>query len=113
MPSAVSLSSVTRPTPGIIFTGKVSIKVSTAFGSITNRPSGLRQSLATLARNLFGATPAETVMPTCWFTSARMALRSEERGVGEEVSRWGWKSDYRVRREVRGRNGGDEVDIET
>jgi len=38
---------------------------------MTNCPSGLRQSLAILARNLFGAMPAEAV--SC--VSSRIALR--------------------------------------
>ena len=33
---------------------------------MTNRPSGLFQSEAILARNLLGATPAEAVSPVSW-----------------------------------------------
>ena len=73
MPSAVSLSSVTRPTPEIRFTGSAATKPATWSGVITNSPSGLRQSLATLARNLFGATPADTVMLTVSRTLRRIA----------------------------------------
>src|SRR5690554_4785536 len=54
---------VTLPTPGRRSTGSALTKSSTSSGSITLSPSGLFQSLAILARNLFGATPAETVMP--------------------------------------------------
>ena len=44
--------------------------MSTSWGWMTKRPSGLRQSEAILARNLLGATPAEAVRLSssriCW-----------------------------------------------
>ncbi|CFW89275.1 Uncharacterised protein [Bordetella pertussis] len=54
---------MTLPTPGTLRTGKGCRKSSTREGLITNRPSGLFQSEAILARNLLGATPAEAVRP--------------------------------------------------
>ena len=44
---------------------------STWCGLMTKQPSGLRQSEAIFARNLFGATPAEAVR----FVSSRISLR--------------------------------------
>ena len=54
-------ASMTLPTPWMRPTGSGVRNASTASGLITNRPSGLFQSEAILARNLFGATPAEAV----------------------------------------------------
>jgi hypothetical protein len=71
MPSAASRDSITLPTPGSLPTGSGARKASTPAGFTTNWPSGLRQSLAILARNLFGAMPADAVRPV----SSRMAAR--------------------------------------
>ena len=70
-PRRLSFAAVTLPTPKIFFTGSAATKASTSCGRTTNWPSGLFQSLATLAMNLLGAMPAEAVMPT----SARMRAR--------------------------------------
>ena len=43
-------------------------------GRITHKPSGLFQSEAILARNLFGATPAEAVSPVSSRIAARIAI---------------------------------------
>ncbi|MNT31613.1 hypothetical protein D3C72_1674580 [compost metagenome] len=70
MPSCSRRACVTLPTPGTLRTGKGSRKASTLLGRTTNRPSGLFQSDAILARNLLGATPADAVRPVssriCW-----------------------------------------------
>ncbi|KAG1257220.1 hypothetical protein G6F66_014722 [Rhizopus arrhizus] len=71
MPRAASLPSITLPTPGTRFTGSGSRNASTRCGGITNWPSGLRQSEAILARNLFGAIPAEAVS----WVSSRICVR--------------------------------------
>ena len=42
-------------------------------GVITNRPFGFCQSLAILAKNLFGATPADTVIRSSRATRRRIA----------------------------------------
>ena len=70
-PARPAVASMTLPTPGRRPTGSGARNASTWCGRITNRPSGLRQSEAILARNLFGATPAEAV--SC--VSSRIALR--------------------------------------
>ena len=64
MPNRSSFSLVTLPTPNIRLTASVFTKPSTLSGVITNCPFGLFKSLATFARNLLGATPAEAVTPT-------------------------------------------------
>ena len=61
MPAARSLRAVTGPTPQSASTGSFCRKPSTRSGEITVRPSGFFQPEAILARNLFGATPAEAV----------------------------------------------------
>ena len=66
-------AAVTLPTPWSFFTASFATKSSTSFGRTANCPSGLFQSLAILARNLFGAMPAEIVMPTTSRTSFRIA----------------------------------------
>ncbi|MNE52906.1 hypothetical protein D3C80_1476030 [compost metagenome] len=73
MPSRASLSAVTLPTPCNLLTGKAATNASTRSGVITNRPLGFFQSLAILARNLFGATPAETVICSSCETRRRMS----------------------------------------
>ena len=60
-PSLASFSLVTLPTPGKRPTGNGSRNASISWGWITKSPSGLRQSEASLAKSLFGATPAEAV----------------------------------------------------
>ena len=67
------LSSNTGPTPGMRATDKPATNSSTLAGGSTNSPSGFIQSLATLARNLLGATPADTVMPSSRAICLRMA----------------------------------------
>ena len=62
---------MTLPTPGRRPTGSGNRNASTRCGRITNWPSGLRQSDAILARNLFGAIPADAV--SC--VSSRIAAR--------------------------------------
>ena len=47
---------------------------STSLGAIVNSPSGLFQSEAIFARNLFGAIPAEIVIPTRSFTFCLISL---------------------------------------
>ncbi len=61
MPSARSLPAVTGPTPQSASTGSFCRNGSIRSGAITVRPSGFFQPEAILARNLFGATPAEAV----------------------------------------------------
>ena len=73
MPSASSLPCITLPTPGMRPTGSGVRKAWTWCGRITHRPSGLFQSEAILARNLFGATPAEAVSAVTWRIFARIA----------------------------------------
>ena len=63
MPSRCILCRVTLPTPGILPSGRSVKKASTFCGGRTNWPFGLFQSEAILAKNLFGATPAEAVRP--------------------------------------------------
>ncbi|MNH27367.1 hypothetical protein D3C79_874740 [compost metagenome] len=74
MPILASLSAVTLPTPCNLATGKAATKASTSPGVMTNRPLGLRQSLAILARNLLGATPADTVI--CKVRATRRRISS-------------------------------------
>ncbi|MNP22550.1 hypothetical protein D3C76_1152270 [compost metagenome] len=73
MPSRFSLSAVTFPTPWSLLTGRAETKSSTWSGVMTNSPLGFFQSLAILARNLFGATPADTVMCSWLETRRRMS----------------------------------------
>ena len=61
MPMARSFFAVTGPTPHSASTGSFCRKASTRSGGTTVRPSGFFQPEAILARNLFGATPAEAV----------------------------------------------------
>ena len=63
IPAARSLAAVFGPTPQSASTGSFWRKSSMRSGAITVRPSGFFQPDAILARNLFGATPAETVSP--------------------------------------------------
>ena len=70
-PISVITASVALPTPGIFRTGSPTRNASTWCGRMTKRPSGFFQSEAILARNLFGATPAEAV--SC--VSARISAR--------------------------------------
>ena len=72
-PSACIFSAVRGPTPYKRSTGKSKIKASIWCGRMTNKPSGLSQSLAILARNLFGATPADTTRPSSAKTRARIS----------------------------------------
>ena len=55
---------MTGPTPQSASTGSFCRKPSTRSGAITVRPSGFCQPDAILARNLFGATPADAVSRT-------------------------------------------------
>ena len=68
-----SFSPVTLPTPGRRPTGSGDRNVSTSPGWMTKSPSGLRQSEAIFARNLFGATPAEAVRCSSWRIWSRIA----------------------------------------
>ena len=68
-----NFSAVTRPTPLILFTGNATTKSATSSGVIVSMPSGLFQSLATLARNLLGAMPADTVRPSSSLTRWRIS----------------------------------------
>jgi hypothetical protein len=74
IPSSPSRDSMTLPTPGMRATGSGSRKASTSPGCTTDRPSGLRASDASLARNLLGATPAEAVSRSSSRTWARIAF---------------------------------------
>ena len=62
-PCARSLRAVTGPTPHSASTGSLRRNGSTRPGGTTVRPSGLSSADATLARNLFAATPADAVSP--------------------------------------------------
>jgi hypothetical protein len=77
-PSFASFSPVTLPTPGKRPTGKGSRNASMSSGWMTNSPSGLRQSEASLAKNLLGATPAEAVR----FNSSRICSPDGARHQG-------------------------------
>src|ERR1700692_3870378 len=55
-------------------TGSGGRNVFTSSGWITNSPSGLRQSEAIFARNLFGATPAEAVKRSSSRICSRMVF---------------------------------------
>ena len=61
MPMPRSFFAVTGPTPHRASTGSFCRKASTRPGDTTVRPSGFCQPEAILARNLFGATPADAV----------------------------------------------------
>ncbi len=63
IPRSRSLRAVTGPTPHNASTGNDRRNGSTRSGAITVSPSGLCHPDAILARNLFGATPAEAVSP--------------------------------------------------
>jgi len=63
MPRSAIFLAVTRPTPGIRLTGNRRTKLSLSSGEITKSPSGLSQSEAIFAKNLFPATPAEAIKP--------------------------------------------------
>jgi len=60
-PSFANFSPVTLPTPAKRPTGNGSRNASTSSGRMTKSPSGLRQSDASLAKNLFGAMAADAV----------------------------------------------------
>ena len=64
---------MTWPTPGRRPTGSGVRNCSIRCGRSTNCPSGLFQSLAILARNLLGATPAEAVSAVSSRICARIA----------------------------------------
>ena len=83
MPASRSLRAVTGPTPHSASTGSSCRKLSTRSGAITVRPSGLRQPEAILARNLFGATPADAVRPVC---SSNLLLQSLRNAAGERLA---------------------------
>jgi len=90
-PSACRRSRITRPTPGMRSTGSGVRKRSTWCGRTTNRPSGLRQSEAILARNLLGATPAEAVRASSSRICRRMvsatAVAVDDPDLGTVTSR--------------------------
>ncbi len=60
-PSSCSRASVAGPTPHMRPTGSGSSSVSTRAGGTMTSPSGFSRSEASLARNLFGATPTDAV----------------------------------------------------
>src|SRR5439155_12071052 len=104
MPSFSSFSSVTLPTPGKRPTGSGNRNVPTSSGWITKSPSGFRQSEASLARNLFGATPADAVRLSSWRICSRIALATRV-AVGKPVlfsvtSRYASSSDSGSTRSV-------------
>ena len=70
MPIVRSRSAVFGPTPQSASTGSFTRNASIRSGAITVRPSGFFQPDAIFARNLFGATPAETVRRVVSFTCA-------------------------------------------
>ena len=53
-------------------------------GRMTKSPSGLRQSDASFARNLLGATPAEAVRFSSWRICSRI-VRATRVAVGKPV----------------------------
>lgn len=63
MPRSRSRFAVAGPTPHSASTGSFWRNDSIRSGPTTVRPSGLRKPEAMLARNLFGATPADAVSP--------------------------------------------------
>ena len=67
-----SRAAVTCPMPWNFLMGRLPRKDSASDCSMTVSPSGFWKSEAVLARNLFGATPAEQVRPVSAFTRARM-----------------------------------------
>lgn len=73
MPSRSSRVAVTLPTPCSLRTGSAATNASISCGRTTNSPSGLFQSDAIFAMNLFGATPADTVTPTVSNTRWRIS----------------------------------------
>ena len=71
IPRARSLPDVTGPTPQSRSTGSGWRKASSPPAGTTSRPSGLATALATLARNLVGATPTVMGRPTRSRTARR------------------------------------------
>ena len=63
MPIPVSVSASTFPTPHSRSTGSGARNPASVPGGTITRPSGFRRSEATLATNLFAASPAEAVRP--------------------------------------------------
>ncbi|MNC72931.1 hypothetical protein D3C75_1240550 [compost metagenome] len=88
---------MTLPTPCSLLTGSCATNSSTSAGVITNNPLGLRQSLAILARNLFDATPAETVICRRLETRRRISwainVALPENCVLSDTSRYASSSD--------------------
>ncbi len=62
-PTSRRRRAVTGPTPQSASTGRSRRNASTRSGATTVSPSGFFHPEAILARNLFGATPAEAVRP--------------------------------------------------
>src|SRR5439155_13559155 len=71
--SQVSLRSLC-PRRASVQPGSGNRNVPTSSGWITKSPSGFRQSEASLARNLFGATPADAVRLNSWRICSRVAV---------------------------------------
>ena len=68
---------MTGPTPQSASTGSRCRKLSILSGAMTVSPSGFFQPEAILARNLFGATPAEAVRPVAsWIRALRRRATS-------------------------------------
>ena len=84
MPSAASFAAVFGPMPWNRPTGSVSTNAGPMRGVMTNSPSGLRWSDASLASNLLYDTPAEAVSPVSR-GDARADL-PRDRGGGAEVA---------------------------
>ncbi len=68
------------PTPGRIDTGFVARKALASAAPITEKPRGLSRSDAILARNLLGARPIDTVMPTSRSISPWTRARTKAAG---------------------------------
>ena len=92
MPCARSRAAVTGPTPHSASIGSPCRKRSTRSGAMTVSPSGFCQPEAILARNLFGATPAEAVRPV----SSRMRAFNRSATVRPSGSAPGVVGDVEV-----------------
>lgn len=88
---------VTFPTPGKRPTGSGNKRESTSAGWMTNRPFGFFQSDAILARNLFGATPAEAVRlrsaRICWRMTRATSVAAGSLVLFADTSRYASSSE--------------------
>ena len=71
---------VAAPTPLIFDTGSFATNALPSAAPMTENPRGFCNSDASFARNLLGASPIETVMPTSRSTRAAMMLRASAAG---------------------------------